>query len=214
MQRCVLPVVTAAALTLAACQGDTVGQRPSTGGSPVVGASAAAPEGFACPVPGTTISINGGTPWRYTGTDPADPFVCLAVAPQGDTRRRLAAWTDLSTASDAAQRAGFAQLWPMAAGRQAEWTWSWRSLQGNTVTIRDRYRILEKRVETVAGREREVFVIERNETHIPAGNFERVWTFWYDPEARLVVRSRMQVVRGPGDNRFDWTATAISVPGT
>jgi len=202
-----------ASLALGACQQNAASVSPATGTQAVATTAGPAPAGFECPRPGTAIGFATNTR-VYRGADPADPFICLfdtqgtGAATSG---RLLGNFTSMPTTDDAAIRRGLFQLWPLTAGKRFSYSHAGRGGSGATFTLQHDIRVIGPRRMQIAGAEREVIVIE-NDRHDPnwTGYFV-TWTFFYDPESRVVLGGDIAVIRGQ-DRTPSWRVTSVSIP--
>jgi hypothetical protein len=200
-----------ATLVLAGCQTSTDGQRPVGGATQATAATpGVAPQGFACPPAGTRLTFPNAVR-TYTGTDPADPAICLATLATGQPVRLLGNWFTLPTRDDAEHRRNFMQLWPMTPGKTFSYTAQDANSQGATFTLRRTWRVIGPRRIEIAGAERNVIAVEQDLEFVPSSRYLVTWTYYYDEASRSFIGGDILVVRGQ-DAARNWRAQRIEVP--
>ena len=206
-----LPALAAlvAATLLAGCDAPPMVQHGPSGPGAEVGT---APPGFQCPVAGTTIDFGDGRRHSYRGTDPSDPFICIAVTERGVTQHRLGNWFILPTPDVASIRHGFAPLFPLEPGRSADFIFEAFGPAGNRVMFRNNWRVVGQRTARISGVDRQVLVLECEVSTAMGGHYAVRWTYAWDIEARSIVAGNIRVLRGADYSR-NWAAAAIEVPG-
>jgi hypothetical protein len=193
-----------ASAALVACQSDPNAARPTTT------AVAGAPAGFQCPSAGTRILFGSGAR-VHRGPDPADPFVCLATGSNGQSERFLGNFLLLPTSDDAAHRQALAQLLPPVPGKTVDFTYASRTNDGTPFRSRWTYRVVGPRNMNIAGSDREVIVIERDQQNANWSGYLAMWTFYYDPASRTVLGGDIRVTRGQDGSR-PWRASGVELP--
>ena len=199
-----------ATVAVGACQTDPNAARPVAGGVAAAGSVAAAPQGFQCPPAGTRITFGTGVR-VHRGSDPSDPFVCLATGANGRDERFLGNLVLLPTSDDVAHRRALAQLLPPTPGKTVDFTYASVNAQGATFTSRWTYRVAGSRTMTIAGTDREVILIERDMQNPNWTGYFATWTFYYDPASRSILGGDIRVLRGE-DRSTNWRASGVELP--
>jgi hypothetical protein len=209
MAKASLGLAISSALALTACQ-----QEPATGlntgGSQPV--ARIAPEGFACPPEGTRVTF--GSVFRVHGVaDRDDPFICVGTTSTGQTFRAIGNFFTADPSTFGIHRQYLPQLWPLTPGRSFSYNIPVQTQQGENFLIRHTYRVIGPAQVAIAGADRNVVVIERDQRNPNWAGYFVTWRFYYDPVSRVFLGGEKTVVQG-NDTTPNWRATNVQLPTT
>lgn len=170
---------------------------------------------FQCPKPGTRATYGTSRrPVVFDGADPADPMVCLATNPNGTTARRVGNLQEVPAGQFAAVRDGLAQVFPLAPGRTARFSYFQGYMNDPTKTgqFRETWTTVGPETLQVGGKPVETVVVTRElEDSQPYGSVGIRWKLWYARDSGVWVKGEPTVLRGDATVR-PFAATSIAVP--
>lgn len=172
------------------------------------------PWAFACPAPGTAVSYDDGRRLSFTGTDPADPNICLARTESGAPVRLHFAMVEETATEGRGHNPAMAPLFPAKTGSNVSYTANLSS-PGSGIQYRydTRWRLVGwEKVEVPAGRF-DAVVFERvvQGTGANAGQSFTL-RYWVDGITSVAVKRTVELGRGGSTLMRPFQATKLSRP--
>lgn len=150
----------------------------------------AQPVNFACPRAGV-IEERGLGKLQYTGAAPNDAFVCNRLNYKNEPESRLFNFYLLESSSNAAVRAGLADLF---AGKQASVSFDYTS--PTRYLSHETWKVLRREQVTIGGKALDTVVFDRETTYETRGAFHGHFVQWLEPKSGLWVKSETNVISG------------------
>jgi hypothetical protein len=152
---------------------------------------------FSCPKAGT-IEERGVSTLKYTGTSPADPFVCTRLDPRSKPELRLfnlyaLSDTNNTAAANAPARAGMTDL---LSGRKTSVSFPYTAFNG--YIEQDTWTLLRKESYAFDGKLVEVLVLDHEVVGDSRGSsaFHGRYTHWLDPKSGVWLKTELAVISG------------------
>lgn len=168
---------------------------------------------FTCPEPASRVTYDTGRALTFTGTDPADPNICLA---QGGGEPVRLAWgmVEETTSEGRGHRPGMASLFPSRTGGNASYTATVSSPgSGIQYPYETRWRVVAfEKLEVPAGKF-DAVVLERMVGGTGA-NAAQTFTvrYWLDGVSGIVLKRTVELGRGGSTLLGNLVATAVTLP--
>jgi hypothetical protein len=152
---------------------------------------------FSCPRAGT-VEERGVSTLKYTGTSPADPYVCARLDARSKPELRLfnlyaLSDTNNTAAANTAARAGMIDL---LSGRKTTVSFPYTAFNG--YIEQDTWTLLRREPYSIDGNTVEVVVLDHEVAGDSRGTsaFHGRYTHWLDPKSGVWLKTELSVISG------------------
>ncbi|TCH97035.1 hypothetical protein EJV46_17080 [Roseococcus sp. SYP-B2431] len=164
--------------------------------------------GFSCPPAGAVVSY-GQVTRTYQGSDPTDPVICVSSDQFGVIHRRMYDFYELGHPSDTIIRSAMQSLYPMAAGRQSEFSVFLTGQSGLSLPFTERYRVEGEEKVVIGNREYDTWIVSHIRNGGGPSNFMGEDIYWIDKINGIQLKRVIRQSLGAVAVRRNFTASSV-----